>query len=363
MMQPVFVLTASTIATVLVALFAVVTIAICVMTTGYTARPPSGSDAMALAGPVLGGAAAWTLLLIAAWLVLACGGFAWLPGPSAVRGTLVTVAVVGVFLVAARSFFHWTDHGLRGVVPLAGTTLVPLLLAGVVAWCAWMRPQTPSAVGVLRTLWGLMAVVAVVGLWLGAAAVVRHVAKQNRIAERRALAEAEQVAENRRWDALSPLEQTRETLSSFAADGDIAVPCTLLRSASDPAIERAVLDYARQRPDFESVTADALASPHSEYRHGMLRIVALDGRRPEAWRVGVHKAIALLTQDVATRGCYDTQAREAAAAVNAAAGWPAWEFAGDFRQLRDAVGQSAVADGRDACLRALANVADAPPHE
>ena len=359
MMQHVLGMTAAIVVTVLTALFVLITVLTCLATDGYTARPPTAPDAMSLATPLLGGVAAWLLLLIAAWVVLASGGFAWLPGPAAVRGGIATLAVIGIFIVAAKSFFDWGDHGLRGVVPTVGTTLVPLLLAGVLVWCAWNPPLQWPAVLILRSLAVPLGVTAVIGVYFGVMAAVGYVAQQERVAVANTRREADQVADIQRWNALSPLEQTKEMLSKFAPDGDIALPCTLLRSPGTPEIEQAVLNHARSRPDFEGATADALASPHSEYRHAMLRVVALDGRRPEAWRTGIHKAIALATSDVTERGCYETYAREAAAAVAAARGWPAWEFADDFGKLRDAAEVSSVADGREAMLRVLHDVA--PP--
>ncbi len=273
------------------------------MTAAYTARVPSGPDAMGLIVPFLTSAAAGVLLLLATWICVPTGGLAWISPRHGVTAALATAVVLGVGLASVGVMAAWMER--KGAwVPVVGALCggaAPLALGVLLLTCAWRGGQSPAAIGALRGVGAALGLAAVVGYALAAYGLAAHLRLQADNTRR----QLEEIAQREaRWDrsrALSMLESLRESYARMSPDAPLWVFVAALPDTDDDECRAFIIARARQAPDFDAAMQSTLTSSNPRYRHGCVDLMRFSprGQLQPHWLAPLAESIAMTARDIA----------------------------------------------------------------
>jgi hypothetical protein len=357
------------IATILLAVAALLTLAVNLSTNLFTARPPQGEQAMGLLivfGAALG---ALALALIAAWIGLARGNFDLLSVKPMVPFLIVTAVTLGVGLAPMGSVFLWSERTppfSLAIGPLLGVVTSLLAPAALFVWIAaslWMRPADLAEAGWPKTMLIGLAVIALYGLgclaW-GTGMIVR----QN-LRNTRAVARDDQERESH-WAAIramSPVERTELYLREFAADGPAWHLCMSLFHERDEAARRLIVARIAECKDLDAQLISTMASEYASLRGGALDYIIEGGheRGPPRDEIAdaVGESIRLLADDIrASRGAMSKTldapfAEEVERSIRALRRCPAGHGDGPLKALQAAVRVASDAEARSRAMRAI----------
>lgn len=275
------------------------TLGLAAATSMYTMRPPSGPDAMGLAGLFFAAVGAWVLIVIAAGIAAARGSLGWIAPSTALASLLVVVAVIGLgaLSVAGVCMSFERRYALRTPIGLAGGFVLPMIVIMFTAALLWLPPAEATAATWTRFFVFPLAVLSL-GAWGGAAvlgmrhlsAVERHHAAEAADMERR---HQRAVAEARERDAKHAAE-----LAALPDDTPLPVFLThLFIDKSEQHHARAMARIAAL-PDIRARIEAALADPTAIQREYCAHYVRHCAAPDTALAPAVAKAITLLARDI-----------------------------------------------------------------
>lgn len=283
---------------------AVLTLLIALSTAFFTARVPTGPEAMALAGPALASAAAWILTLLAAWACAARGGLEWVSSKPFIAVLVTTGAVVGLAVIGFGAFALWTERSSRvpqALLPVAGTVM-PLVLLGLLTASAWASPQT-LAVSVWPRIVGVpLGVLSIIGLGVGATLLIQY--ERTRAVDAAAVMAQERVerAERQRREDLPRKDRVMEDMAAMPEGSPLWTITAALPGETDPECQRIIMVRAAAVKDLDQQVIDTLGAGYASVRGGAAEFVRLsDSVRPE-WAAAIAKAMDLLAEDIVSVG-------------------------------------------------------------
>ncbi len=272
------------------------------MTEGYCGKVPQGSNAMGLVVPIFMAIIGGVFLLVATWVCVGKGGLAWVHVLSAPSGVVATVAALGVGLAANGVLIAWMERMGSWVPPMGLLCGVvgPLVLGGLLLVSAWDRPESVGAAPLAKIAGGGVAVVALLGLGMGAFGAFKYVQHSSENA-RRVL--EDRVAFEQKWErirARSPMEALREDYAQMSPESPLWVFIAALPDRSEPECREFIIKRALQVPDFDEQLGRTLTDEHSRYRHGcldLIRYAPADVVKAE-WEAPVKTAILTTTAQI-----------------------------------------------------------------
>lgn len=341
-------------------LAALLTLGVGFSTAFFTARVPTGPDAMALATPVLAAGAAWILTLLAMWGCIGRGGLDWVSSRPLVPTIICTLSIVGLCVIAIGALAAWAERTSvpRILLPIAGT-VVPLVLQGFLIACAWSGPESlagavwPRAVGIP------LAAIAIGGLGVGGKLLIDAQRSSASIAAKaRAEADAES-AERQRRNNLSRRDRVAEDLAAIGSQDLLWKFAMMLPGESDPDARALILERINAIKDLDDQLSGTLTCQYPTLRGGAVEFVCLCQTPKPSWAPDVAKAIDLLAADIAAEGTMTSERHsveyEAEVRRMLAVGlkFPATDFAPNIATLRAAVAGTPPSEARTRALDAL----------
>ncbi len=290
----------SILATLLIIIAGLLTMAVGLMLGGYFSKPPQGQNAVGLIVPMGMIAATWLLMLPGAWMVVGRGGFAWVSGDRLMAGIAATVLVIVIGSGSVCSFFAWAENmGVkwRSGGPMVCGIVLPLTLQALMLVCAW---RTDLPIHTMRTFAGLLCLPAVaISLPVINNSLNHWAGNQRRMAADKAAFEA-------KWDrirSLSPAEKAREAFEKYSPEAPLwTITGFLIDAPDDPELQKLVLDRAAKVPDFEAELASLLAYDGRSLRAGAVEFVRISPDRSPARADGLRAAIAALAKEITAAG-------------------------------------------------------------
>ncbi len=326
----------------------------------FTLRPPSGPDAMGLVVVFFLPIAAWVLVLVGALACVGRGGFDWVsrsPGvPTlAVLGTTVGL---GILSVAAAVFSLEVRFASRTVVGLAGGFVLPLLVAGLLAFLLWSEPAAVASARWLRPAGVALAALAMIAFGGGLVALVRSSAEDAKRAEETRVADEKRAEEIRAENAELAAKQDAE-LEALPDDAPIEEFLKHLFIDKTEEHHRKAVARIRALPGLTARLAARLEHPEPLQREYVLNFVEMAGTPDPAWEPLVRRAIVRLAVD------YRTEAKDLSlgrithvkglswGALLAAQTFGPKRFEAEVRELREAVAQWPNEDPREDALAVI----------
>jgi hypothetical protein len=301
---------------------------------------------------------AWVLFLVSALACVGRGGFDWVsrsPGvPTlAVLGTTVGLAILSV---AAAAFSLEVRYDSRTVVGLAGGFLLPLLVAGLLAFLLWSEPS--GAARWLRPAGVSLATLSVLAFLGGAVVLARESAEDAKRAEEARAADAVREEEYRAEEKARRAAQDAE-LAALPDDAPIEEFLKHLFIDKTEEHHRKAVERIRALPDLTARLEARLEHPEPLEREYVLNFVKMAGTPDPAWEPAVRKAILRLAAD------YRVEAKDlslgkithvkglAWGSLLAAQTFGARHFETEVRELREAVAQWPNEDPRNDALEVI----------
>lgn len=274
------------------------TLLLAVTTSFFTLRPPSGPDAMGLFVVFLLPVAAWLLVLAGALAAVGRGGFDWVsrtPGvPTlAVLGTTVGL---GILSFAAAAFSLEVRFAARTLVGVAGGFLLPLAVAGLLAFLLWKEPAAVSAARWVRPAGAVLASLAALAFLGGLVVLVQGSMEDARRAEEARVEDEKRAAEIRAENAALAAKQDGE-LAALPDDAPIEEFLAHLFIDKSEEHHRKAVARIRALPDLTARLAARLEHPEPLQREYVLNFVEMAGTPDPAWEPLVRKAIVRLAED------------------------------------------------------------------
>lgn len=253
----------------------------------YTARTPSGADAMGLIVPLLLSAIGGIVLLIATWVGVGRGWFNWISMTPMVPFSVTTAISLGVGFLAVALLVAWAERMGRWVVPAGAICggLGPMVLAGIIIASAWTTTDQMAASTLPWIAGGFVAAVALIGYVLGFYAWTKQM-KMTR--ENQARAMAEHLAREAEWERKrkrSPMEELKEDFAEMSPQTPLWVFASYLPTAPDQACRSFIIERMLKVPDLDAELARTIISQYPRYRHGCIDLMRYSDQWPvkAAW--------------------------------------------------------------------------------
>lgn len=286
------------IATILLVPAILLTLLLGLATNFFTARVPTGPDAMGLIGPIAALGVIWLCTLVAGWCAVGGRGFDWVSSRPLVPTVVVTMLILGVGLAAVGGFSLWLERfsaaGGLGTLLSIGA---PVALHVFLLVCVWKGRQSGTEQWGKYALLAFSPVVlaglgfAVLYMWKSAGAAAENA--------RRAAAEAMAVQqEEDRRAALSPVEKLTEDLAGFAPESPLWTVAGYLIDFQDAERRQIVVARARKCPNLDEDVRGTLDAQWASIRGIAIEFVIADDARSEAWTPWVAGAIERLAADL-----------------------------------------------------------------
>lgn len=271
-------------------------------TAGYTARVPSGADAMGLALPFFTTAGAGLVLIVASWVCVGAGKLDWISSRPMVPFTLATLASLGVALASLGVLVAWMER-MGAWVPSAGLicgALGPICLGATLLGSAWLDAGKirDSALPIVAGL--PLALVAFGGFGAGVYALSAWT-KLSSENTQRAIAQAQQEeTERQRRAALSPADSLREDFAGMSADAPLWVIVAGLPDEHDTEARTLIVDRALRVPSFDAELERTISADWPRYRHActeLIRLVPAEAIKA-SWSGALARAITISASEI-----------------------------------------------------------------
>jgi hypothetical protein len=240
----------------------------------YMGMPPQGSNAMGLVIPFFALIAAGILMLASAWLAVGAGGLGRYFSVTATSAIVATVVVLAVWFAAAGTFISWSSAP-KAWVPAAGVAfglVSPIILAATMLYLLWTPPDRASVARLV--LPALLAPAVLAGIAYGIAGLVIQIITSTQAQRAVAAADADRQGRIDRYNALSPFDQLKDTLSQFAPDSELWTLATFLLHRPEREQRDFIISRCLAVPNFDVALAETLSSKHFVYRYCGLQLLA-----------------------------------------------------------------------------------------
>lgn len=279
-------------------------------TQGYTARVPSGPDAMGLAAPLFLSVGSSIVLLLGAWACAASGGFGWISDGRGVGFLVASVAAIGVGLAAVGVLVAWIEKAGSWVVPtgLVCGAAGPVAMGVVLIASAWLVAESERGAVALQIGGVFVGVVAIVGMGFGAYGARMHLKQSAENAARVLASHREQEAEWERRRGRTPIEALREDFATMSDETPLWVFVAGLPDTQDGECRRFIIERAMRVPGFELDLAQTLTCDHPRYRHGCVDLIryAPEEIVKSEWATPLAKAIDMSAAEIERGGWLET---------------------------------------------------------
>ena len=298
------------IATILLVPAILLTLLLGLATNFFTARVPTGPDAMGLIAPIAMIGVIWLCTIVAGWCVVGAHGFDWVSPRPLVATVVVTLLILGVGLGAVGGFAMWLERypGAGGFGTLLSVG-VPVALHVLMLLCAWKGNQLEIE------KWGRYALLAfspavLAGLGFGAV----YLSKSSGAAAenaRRAAAEAMAVQqEDERRATLTPVEKLTEDLAKFSPESPLWGVGGYLLDHQDAECRKIVVERARQCPNLDDDVRGTLDAQWASIRGIGIEFVIADDARRDSWIPFVASAIDKLSAQIEAANSLDNESSQ-----------------------------------------------------
>jgi hypothetical protein len=286
------------IATILLVPAILLSILLGVATNFFTARVPTGPDAMGLIGPIAALGVIWFCTMVAGWCAVGGHGFDWVSSRPLVPTVVVTMLILGVGLAAVGGFSLWLERfsaaGGLGTLLSVGA---PVALHVFLLVCVWKGRQSGTE------QWGKYALLAFSPVVLaGLAFAVLYMWKSAGVAAenaRRAAAEAMAVQqEDERRAALTPAQKLTEDLAKLSPESPLWPVAGYLLDHQDAECRKIVVKRARQCPNLDDDVRGTLDAQWASIRGIGIEFVIADDARRDSWIPFVANAIDKLSAQI-----------------------------------------------------------------
>ncbi|MCC6677857.1 MAG: hypothetical protein IT436_11985 [Phycisphaerales bacterium] len=319
----------------------------------FTARPPSGPDAMGLAGVFFGMALRSGLMLVAALVCVGLGKFDWVSGRPGVPLLAVIGSMIGLAVVMGMSWMQWAGPSKPWTVMAGnlGAVLLPLLIQVYLLLLVWAKSPGDWARHLALPLAGIGGI----GLLIGAAMLVMW--QVNSIKSERAAFEADvKWQEDNRRENREREERQAKELDGLPDDAPLKVFVTHLFIDKSEAHHARALERIGKLPNLTE-RIDALMSDadplQREYCANYIRHAP--GPDP-AWGRIVKRAMGELAKDISAAPLlYDPPTQRTYRGMMmgmflTARCFPGEDFSTEARAIREAVAGHADEINRQACV-------------
>lgn len=271
-------------------------------TAGYTARVPSGADAMGLALPFFTTAGAGLALIVASWVCVGAGKLDWISSRPMVPFTLATLASLGVALASLGVLVAWMER-MGAWVPSAGLicgALGPICLGATLLGSAWLDAgkirdsALPIVAGLPLTL------VAFAGFGAGIYALSAWVKLSSENTQRVIAQSQQEETERQRRAALSPADALREDFAGMSADAPLWVIIAGLPDEADADARTLIVDRAQRVPNFDAELERTICADWPRYRHACAELIRLVPAEviKASWGGALARAIAISASEI-----------------------------------------------------------------
>lgn len=284
--------------TIALALAALLTLLVAVITSFFTMKMPGGPDAMGIVVVFFVQLLAWVLTLGAGFAAVRRGSFDWLTRSGALASLLVLAVVAGLagLAVAAADASLSPATPARTLVGLSGAFLLPLLTQAYLL--ALLRSEAGSlgASPWPRPVGGVLVLVAVVAYGLGAVAWLHHEEQRAIAATAERRREDARQEEQRQWREKKEAEDAA-ALDALPDDAPIETFVTHLFIDKSAAHQQRALGRIGQLPDLTARLEACLSGPEPLQREYCANFIHECKDPDPAWAPIVGRAIALLAGD------------------------------------------------------------------
>lgn len=271
-------------------------------TSGYTARVPSGPDAMGVIVLIFASIGGGVALLVATWLCGARGGLSWIAPGAGLATTIASAVTLGIAIASAGLVIAWIERAGAWIVPvgLIAGGIAPIGLAVVLLVSAWTPGERLAESQALTLATLPLALVGSAGLIAGLIGIGAALQQSAANAERRF--EQEQ-ADEARWAAKRarpPIVALREDFAEMSPTTPLWCFIAGMPDTSDPECRAFIIERALQVPEFDRDLASTLTNAHPRYRHGGLDLIrfAPDAQLKPEWSPIVVQAISITAQQI-----------------------------------------------------------------
>lgn len=343
--------------TILLVAALLLTVMLGLSTNFFTARPPSGPDAMGLAGLLIGMGLRWLAIFVAALICLGRGSFDWISPRPGVPTLWVIGGMIGLGVVFALCWMQWASSPKFYTVPagLLGGMGLPILLQLYLFAVLW-APRTSVQSATWPKYLGLpLAGAGAIGVAIGTIMLVGHQVASIR---RQQQAFKDHVS----WEERNRREM-QELEAQQAAELD-ALPDTepfetfmrhLFLQYSE-AHHRRALERIARLPDLTGQIDRAMSHPDPLEREYAAHYIRRCRNPDPAWAAFLHRSMAQLAHDVrAAPALYDPPTQRTYkgmiwGSLLTARCYPNENFDAEARAIRAAVAEKPDGPAREGAL-------------
>lgn len=319
----------------------------------FTARPPSGPDAMGLAGLFFGMAARFGLMLLAALVCVGMGRFDWVSGRPGVPTLAVLGAMTGLAVVIALSWMQWAGPARSWTVAAGnlGAVMLPLIIQVYLLALLWAKDASPWARPVAIPLAGI----GLAGLVIGTVMLVMWQVGSIKAEQARYQSEVKWQEDNRQENLEREERQARE-LEALPDEAPLKVFLTHLFIDKSEAHQARALERIARLPNLTARIDELMSDPDPLQReYGANYIRQAPGPDP-AWGRIVKRAMGELAKDISAAPLlYDPPTQRTYRGMMmgmfmTARCFPGEDFSAEARAIREAVAQHPDEINRQACV-------------
>lgn len=262
----------------------------------FTARPPSGPDAMGLAGVFFGMALRWALMLAAALVCVGIGRFDWVSARPGVPLLAVMATMIGLAVVIAMSWMTWAGPVKPWTVLVGnvGGVLLPIAIQVYLLSLLWAKGGELS--------WGRhaafpLAGLGVIGLITGAGLLVAWQVHTLKVERARFDADVKFQENNRRENAEREARQAKE-LDELPDDAPLKVFVTHLFIDKTDGHHVRALERIRTLPRLTERIDELMSDPDPLQREYCANYIRHAPNPDPAWGGIVKRAMGELANDI-----------------------------------------------------------------
>jgi hypothetical protein len=350
---------ASVLATLLLALAALLILLVNASSHFGTGRVPSGPDSMGLAGPFVANIVAFVLLLVVGVLCAARGGLSWITVAKPAAGFIAAAAVIGLGVVSTDGFIAWTERR-PGAFYYGNivTFLAPLALLALLLRCAWIEQPGSQTVLLFRASGLVLAALSVGGHVLLCVLLSRIATSERRRTQARLVEVRQDMERASRRAAMTPAQRLSEDFSTWNRETALSRAVGMLVGQADPQCQEVIIRFVQSLPSFDGQLARTLRSEYPTVRAGGLEYIRIAERRP-TWASHVQASMHALAAQIREAASLDSTPYQASfdteviRALEVAALFPEASFAREIGDIRDAIAGLPRSSRRDRVLEVI----------